>query len=115
MKRYEKNTGWKMNNLNRFIEIIEDFKIVRDRTHFEITPDALFTNARALFISEQIAQQRGHNQIRQYPQAQGVQIEAPATDKNINYLRALGVNIPNSLTKKQAFLLIQKKTSENEA
>mgnify|MGYP001606457612 CR=1 FL=1 len=98
-----------MNNLNRFIEIIEDFKVVRDRTQLEVTPDALFSNARALFISENIAQQRNHNNNNFQTKT-----SEPATEKQIKFLKVLGVEIPNNLTKKQAFLLIQKKTSENE-
>lgn len=101
----------KMNNINRLIEIIEDFKVVREKTQLEITPDALFTNARALFISELISEQRGQSQTRQFQQ---VRIEQPATEKQIKFLKNLGVDIPNSLTKKQAFLLIKEKVGDNE-
>ena len=104
-----------MNNLNRFIEIIEDFKVVRDRTQLEITPDALFSNARALFISELIAQQKGQTQTRQLQEMQQVKISSSATEKQIKFLKVLGGDIPNGLTKQQAFLLIKEKTSDNDA
>lgn len=95
-----------MNNIsefNRLIEIIEDFKLVRDKTQLQITPDALFSNARALFISERIEQRQ--NQTKQF-----LSKEAPATDKQINFLKILKANIPPNLTKKEAIKLIQEKT-----
>lgn len=94
-----------MINTNRFIEIINDFKIIQNRTGLDITPDALFTNARALFISEQIAQQRGQNKP--------IITEQPATTKQLNYLRALNIDVPENLTKKEAFLLIKESVGYN--
>src|SRR3990167_7640216 len=100
---------FRMTDINRFIQIVEDFKIIRDRTQLQITPDALFTNARALFISEQIAQQRGYNNHNQ-----GQTNPEPATEKQIKFLKALKINIPNNLTKQQAFLMIKQKKGEYE-
>ena len=105
---------FRMTNINRFIEIIEDFKTIRDRTQLQVTPDALFSNARALFISELIAQQKGQTQTRQVQEIQQVKISSPATEKQIKFLRVLGLEIPKGLTKQQAFLLIKEKTSDNE-
>ena len=99
------------NNFNRLIEIIEGFKVVGNKTQLQITPDALFSNARALFISERIAEQRNHS--NNYNNHKEI-IPISATEKQIKFLRVLGVEIPNGLTKQQAFLLIKEKTSDNE-
>ena len=91
-----------MSEFQRLVEIIEDFKEVRDKTNLQITADALFSNARALFISEMIARQRNYHG--------GFKVESPATEKQINFLKILKVNVPYGLTKRDAIKLIKEKT-----
>jgi hypothetical protein len=102
-----------MNEFTRLIEIIEEFKQVRDQTNLEITSDALFSNARALFISERIEQQR----FRERPKQSYLipQVESLATEPQIKLLKKLRIDVPFGLTKKEAIKLISRKMEDNYA
>jgi len=94
-----------MAEYTRLVEIIENFKAVSNQTNLQITPDALFSNARALFISEMIARQNGGTRAQT-----NQSVDVPATEKQLNYLKVLNIPTPEGITKRQAIILIKKAT-----
>ena len=103
--------GRKMNS-EKFEQLILAVRNACQKTDLNASADAILESARAIYNSENIenSKQSKKQFISEKSTAWRSKPAEPASDKQLNFLKKLGIPVVSGLTKREAMALIKEKT-----